>query len=171
MGTITYYFTPSQLDFCNWGKIRASYLSVPKKQAQRMGIILGGTRIRPRLSRSRTNRIHDGRYYYRDDKKKTPFVVLAHEENKRRERASTTKNNSYREDYKKTMLVVIVHVSTTDRNYSRPICLYPFLLPPPLFNFSRRTLNDFTPARLDFFNWEIFQLLEKLNCFCIWRLD
>ena len=43
-----YDFTPVRLDFCNWGKIRASSLSVPKNRAQGMERFLERKRRRPR---------------------------------------------------------------------------------------------------------------------------
>ena len=64
-GTRRYDFTPARLDFCNWSRIKASYLSVHTKKLKRGG---GGAK---------------GRDKGIEDRNKTPFVVLVRRDNER----------------------------------------------------------------------------------------
>ena len=149
---------PPRFNFCNWGEIRASSLSVPKKWARWMGIFLKTTRRLSHLSylhaeRTRVAREHNGRELFSIGQEEDPVccacVWRGWEAHMR-----TTNGNSYQEDEKK-----IPFIALGNGNYSCRLCLSPFpFTPPPPFNFNRRKTNDFTPAGLDFQQDKTFRI-------------
>ena len=72
-----------------------------------------------------------------------------------------------------------VHTRTMNGDYSHPLCISLFPLPPtsPFLKKSICMPNYFTPARLHFCNWtkqfasSLSIFLEKLNFICIWHPD